>query len=64
MEFLFKLGKWLNGKGIRSIVAVAAEHKVPIFCPAIADSAYSEAFLLAEAFRRSVGLNSLLLELV
>ena len=49
MEFLFKLGKWLNGKGIRSIVAVAAEHKVPIFCPAIADSAYGEAFLLAKS---------------
>ncbi|RLI09948.1 hypothetical protein DRO25_03835 [Candidatus Bathyarchaeota archaeon] len=26
MEFLYKLGKWLNEKGIKSIVAVAAEH--------------------------------------
>ncbi len=42
-------GKWLNGKGIKTIVAVAAEHKVPIFCPAIADSAYGEAFLLAKS---------------
>ena len=49
MEFLYKLGKWLNGKGIKSIVAVAAEHKVPVFCPAIADSAYGEAFLLAKS---------------
>ena len=49
MEFLYKLGKWLNEKGIKSIVAVAAEHKVPVFCPAIADSAYGEAFLLAKS---------------
>lgn len=49
MEFLHKLGKWLNEKGIKSIVAVAAEHKVPVFCPAIADSAYGEAFLLAKS---------------
>ena len=49
MEFLHKLGKWFNEKGIKSIVAVAAEHKVPVFCPAIADSAYGEAFLLAKS---------------
>jgi len=49
MEFLYRLGKWLSKKGIKSIVAVAAEHKVPVFCPAIADSAYGEAFLLAKS---------------
>ena len=48
-EFLYLLGKWLVAKGIKSIVAVAAENKVPVFCPAIADSAYGEAFLLAKS---------------
>lgn len=48
MEFLHLFGRWLLKKGIRSIVAVAAEHGVPVFCPAIADSAYGEAFLLAK----------------
>lgn len=49
MEFLYLFGKWLDVKGIKSIVAVAAENKVPVFCPAIADSAYGEAFLLAKS---------------
>ncbi len=48
MEFLYLIGKWLSRKGIKSIVAVAADNKVPVFCPAIADSAYGEAFLLAK----------------
>ncbi|MEM2137446.1 MAG: deoxyhypusine synthase family protein, partial [Candidatus Methanomethylicia archaeon] len=48
MEFLHLFGKWLLKRNIRSIVAVAAEHNVPVFCPAIADSAYGEAFLLAK----------------
>jgi deoxyhypusine synthase len=47
MEFLYLFGKWLNAKGIKSIAAVASEKKVPIFCPAIMDSAFGEAFLLA-----------------
>lgn len=49
MEFLYLFGKWVSRKGIKSIVAVAAENKVPVFCPAIADSAYGEAFLLAKS---------------
>jgi len=47
MELLYLFGKWLGAKGITSIAAVAAENKVPIFCPAISDSAYGEAFLMA-----------------
>ncbi len=39
MEFLYLFGKWLNNKGIRSITAIAAENKVPIFSPAMVDSA-------------------------
>jgi len=48
MELLHLFGKWLNAKGIKSIAAVAAENNVPIFCPAISDSAYGEAFLMAK----------------
>ncbi|MEM2995340.1 MAG: deoxyhypusine synthase [Candidatus Bathyarchaeia archaeon] len=48
MEYLYLLGKWLNKKGIKSIAAVAAENNVPIFCPAITDSAYGEVFLMAK----------------
>ncbi|MEM3578159.1 MAG: deoxyhypusine synthase [Candidatus Bathyarchaeia archaeon] len=48
MEFLHLFGKWLSKKGIKSIAAVAAENNVPIFCPAISDSAYGEAFLMAK----------------
>jgi len=48
MELLHLLGKWLSAKRIKSIAAVAAENGVPIFCPAISDSAYGEAFLMAK----------------
>jgi len=48
MELLYLFGKWLSKKGIKSIAAVAAEKDVPIFCPAISDSAYGEAFLMAK----------------
>jgi deoxyhypusine synthase len=48
MELLHLFGKWLSKKGIKSIAAAAAENNVPIFCPAISDSAYGEAFLMAK----------------
>jgi deoxyhypusine synthase len=48
MELLYLFGRWLSKRGIKSIAAVAAENKVPIFCPAITDSAYGEAFLMAK----------------
>ncbi|MBS7633504.1 deoxyhypusine synthase [Candidatus Bathyarchaeota archaeon] len=48
MELLYLLGKYLSKKKIKSIAAVAAENGVPIFCPAITDSAYGEAFLMAK----------------
>jgi len=47
-ELLYLLGNYLNKKGVRSIVAAAAAKKVPVFCPAIADSAYGETFLMAK----------------
>jgi deoxyhypusine synthase len=47
-ELLHEFGKFLSQRGVKSIAAVAAENGVPIFSPAIADSAYGEAFLMAK----------------
>jgi len=48
-EFLYSFGSWLNKKKINSIVAVAAKNKVPVFCPAIVDSPYGDAGLIAKS---------------
>jgi len=48
VEFLHLFGQWLEKRAIYSIAATAARHHVPLFCPAITDSAYGEAFLLAK----------------
>ncbi len=47
-ELLHLFGKWLNKKKIPAIVATAAAHGVPVFSPAMADSAYGETFLMAK----------------
>jgi deoxyhypusine synthase len=46
-EFLFEFGKWLEAKGIHSIVATAAKHGVPVFSPALVDSTYGDGALIA-----------------
>lgn len=48
-EFLHLFGKYLAKKKINSIVAEAARRGVPVFCPAIADSPYGDAALIAES---------------
>ena len=48
MEILNHLGKYLSKKNIQSITATAAENGVPIFSPALLDSAYGEAVLMAK----------------
>ena len=48
-RFLNEFGAWLGGRGIRSIVSVAAAHGVPVFCPAIVDSPYGDAALIAKS---------------
>ncbi len=48
-EFLEECGKWLGKKGINSIVKVAADNDIPVYCPAIADSPYGDAALIAES---------------
>lgn len=47
-ELLHEFGKFLSKKGVKSIVGTAAENNVPVFSPALADSAYGEAFLMAK----------------
>jgi deoxyhypusine synthase len=48
MEILNNLGNYLSKKKIESITATAAENGVPIFSPALLDSAYGEAVLMAK----------------
>ena len=48
-EFLYHFGDWLRKKGINSIVSQAAKYKIPVFCPAIVDSPYGDAGLIAKS---------------
>ena len=48
-EFLYQFGIWLKEKNIESIVTIAAINNVPIFCPAIVDSPYGDAALIAKS---------------
>lgn len=48
-EFLYLFGLWLWKQGIKSIVATAAHSGVPVFCPAIIDSPYGDAGLIAKS---------------
>ncbi|MCI0504774.1 MAG: deoxyhypusine synthase family protein [Gammaproteobacteria bacterium] len=48
MELLHLFGKWLGAKGINSILAAAARHGVPVFSPALFDSAFGEAYFMAK----------------
>ncbi|MCX8185116.1 MAG: deoxyhypusine synthase [Sulfolobales archaeon] len=46
-EFLYLFGRFLNGRGIESIVTSAYRSGVPIFSPALVDSGYGVAAVLA-----------------
>jgi deoxyhypusine synthase len=48
-EVLYGLGIWLGERGVKSIVTAAAKNKVPVFCPAIADSPIGDAALIARS---------------
>ncbi|MFC2168034.1 deoxyhypusine synthase family protein [Acidobacteriota bacterium] len=48
-EFLYQFGIWLNDRNIKSIVTAGAMNNVPIFCPAIVDSPYGDAALIAKS---------------
>ncbi len=57
-EFFHLLGKYLSKKKIPAIAAVAYENGVPIFSPAMVDSAYGESFLMAKNQGHNVILDS------
>jgi deoxyhypusine synthase len=57
-EFFHILGKYLSARNVKSIAAVAAENGVPIFSPAMTDSAYGETFLMAKNQGHKVTLDS------
>jgi deoxyhypusine synthase len=57
-EFFYLLGKYLSKKKIPSMAAVAYENGVPIFSPAMVDSAYGETFLMAKNQGHNVILDS------
>lgn len=44
-RLLYEFGLWLSRKGIPSILAVAAENKVPVFSPALVDSGFGEGYV-------------------
>jgi len=48
-EFLTLFGGWLNERNIDCLVSCAARNGVPMFCPAIVDSAYGDAVLVAQS---------------
>lgn len=57
-EFFYLLGNFLEQKSVNSIVAMAAKNMVPIFSPAMTDSAYGEAFLMAKNQGHNIILDS------
>ena len=57
-RFLHKFGLWLSSKGIECIVSAAARKNVPIFCPALVDSPYGDAALLAKSRGVNLCINS------
>lgn len=46
-KLLHEFGLWLSKKGVPSLLAVAAEQKIPVFCPALVDSGFGEAYVWA-----------------
>ena len=59
VEFLHRLGQYLIKKKIPSITATAAQSGVPIFSPALADSAFGETFLMAKNQGHKIVLDSI-----
>jgi deoxyhypusine synthase len=56
-ELLHALGRWLDGRGVNGILATAARHGVPVFSPALLDSAFGEAYLMARNRGRTLVLD-------
>lgn len=54
VELLHGLGRWLHAKAIPSILATAAAHRVPVFSPALLDSAFGEVYFMAKNKGRTI----------
>jgi deoxyhypusine synthase len=48
VELLHGLGRWLDARGVNGILATAARQGVPVFAPALLDSAFGESYLMAK----------------
>ncbi|MFA6257104.1 MAG: deoxyhypusine synthase family protein [Candidatus Paceibacterota bacterium] len=59
-SLLKDFGDWLNKKDIKCIVSTAAKNGVPIFCPAIVDSPYGDAALLAQREGKKIVIDQVL----
>jgi len=57
-EFFHLLGKYLSERKIPAIAATAYENNIPIFSPAMVDSAYGETFLMAKNQGHNIILDS------
>jgi len=57
-EVLESFGNWLAEKDIDCIVSAAAKHAVPVFCPAIVDSPYGDAALMAHSKGHKVSIDN------
>ncbi|MFQ5909433.1 MAG: deoxyhypusine synthase family protein [Thermoplasmata archaeon] len=51
-------GNWLSERKIDCILSAAARHSVPVFCPAIVDSPYGDAALLAHSKGHKVSVDN------
>ena len=58
-EFLHHFGKWLSEKNIRCIASAAYEHRVPIFCPALVDSGYGVAAVMARLKGKNISVDQM-----
>ncbi|MEM0378579.1 MAG: deoxyhypusine synthase [Thermosphaera sp.] len=56
-EYLYLFGKWLSERGVDSIVSAAYRAGVPVFSPALVDSAYGMGTLMAYRRGRRVVLD-------
>ncbi len=44
-RLLYEFGLWLDAKGIKCILSVAAKNKIPVFSPALVDSGFGEGYV-------------------
>ena len=59
IDLLYRFGLWLYEKGVKSIVAIAAKNKVPIYCPAIVDSPYGDAAMLSKNNGKTISIDAI-----